>query len=268
MHRHFPRPRRGWVYHRVAGLALDVVVVRHLPRRHSSHRDIFFEESKYVPILNSQEITASSSRAHDPNPEGKDDLQKPNGTSNNQATPREPPRNDQRPRPNSYRQRLALYTKTDESLIPYFRHPVIAISTFPAVAYTAITYGTTLAWFAIFTSIQATYLIQPPYSFDATGVGLMNVAPFIGGVVGFFLGGYLSDRMIVLLSKRNGGIYEPEMRLWLALPIAITNPASLLMLGLGLAYVCPAPSSPSFERNDALYIPDRKHAFCYNGYRI
>ncbi|PLN81755.1 MFS general substrate transporter [Aspergillus taichungensis] len=197
---------------------------------------LFFEESKYVPVLNSREVTSTSSRVQNHIPKGKDEteiLQKPAGDND---TLRNSPPTDHIPRPKSYRQRLALYTKTDESLLPYFRQPIIALFTFPAVAYTAITYGTTLAWFAIFTSIQATYLIEPPYRFDATGVGLMNVAPFIGGVVGFFLGGYLSDRMIVLLSKRNGGIYEPEMRLWLALPVAVTNPASLLMLGLGLAY--------------------------------
>ena len=202
---------------------------------------LFFEESKYIPALNSQEVavTSSSSRAQNHTPKGKDEveiLQNPtpdNDDASKQTTP-----TDHIPRPKSYRQRLALYTKTDESLLPYFRQPIIALFTFPAVAYTAITYGTTLAWFAIFTSIQATYLIEPPYNFDATGVGLMNVAPFVGGIVGFFIGGYLSDKMIVFLSKRNGGIYEPEMRLWLALPVAVTNPASLLMLGLGLAYVC------------------------------
>lgn len=65
----------------------------------------------------------------------------------------------------------------------------------------------------------------------------MNIAPFIGAVLGFPFGGLLSDKSILWLSKRNGGIYEPEMELWLALPIAIISPAGILMFGLGLAYV-------------------------------
>jgi len=65
----------------------------------------------------------------------------------------------------------------------------------------------------------------------------MNLAPFIGHLPGIIIGGYLNDKSIVWLAKRNGGIYEPEMRLWLALPSAILTPGSVLMLGVGLAYV-------------------------------
>lgn len=81
-------------------------------------------------------------------------------------------------------------------------------------------------------------MLEPPYNFDAIGVGLMNVAPFVGALIGFPCGGWLSDKSILWLSKKNRGIYEPEMRLWLALPVAVLGPASILMFGLGLAYVC------------------------------
>jgi hypothetical protein len=114
----------------------------------------------------------------------------------------------------------------------------VTLFTYPAVTYAALTYGSTLAWFATMTSLQASYMLLPPYNFDAIGIGLMNVAPFVGALLGFPCGGYLSDKSILWLSKRNGGIYEPEMRLWLALPVAILGPASILMFGLGLAYVC------------------------------
>jgi hypothetical protein len=65
----------------------------------------------------------------------------------------------------------------------------------------------------------------------------MNIAPFIGTLPGVIIGGYLNDKSIVCLSRRNGGVYEPEMRLWLTLPCAIIGPAGILMLGVGLAYV-------------------------------
>lgn len=65
----------------------------------------------------------------------------------------------------------------------------------------------------------------------------MNLPPFIGAFLGFFYGGWLNDRSIVLLSKRNQGVYEPEMRLWLALPCAVIIAAGILIFGLGLANV-------------------------------
>jgi MFS family permease len=135
---------------------------------------------------------------------------------------------------------MALVTPTDESLLPHFWQPIETLFTFPAVTYAAITYGSTLAWFAMMTSLQATYMLMPPYNFDAIGIGLMNVAPFVGAILGFPCGGYLSDKSILWLSKKNSGIYEPEQRLWLALPAVVLGPASILMFGLGLAYVCPS----------------------------
>ncbi|KAF2106385.1 major facilitator superfamily domain-containing protein [Lophiotrema nucula] len=134
----------------------------------------------------------------------------------------------------TYSQRLALITASEGSVTHHIYQPVIVLCTFPAVAYAALTYGTVLSSFAIMTSVQATYLLEPPYNFGAVGVGLMNIAPFVGAVIGFFVGGYLSDKSIVWLSKRNRGIYEPEMRLWLALIATVLLPAGILMFGLGL----------------------------------
>lgn len=65
----------------------------------------------------------------------------------------------------------------------------------------------------------------------------MNIAPFVGACVGFFIGGYWSDKTIVWLSKKNAGIYEPEMRLWLALMSAVLLPGGILIFGIGLARV-------------------------------
>ncbi|QLI64579.1 uncharacterized protein G6M90_00g027220 [Metarhizium brunneum] len=140
-----------------------------------------------------------------------------------------------------YRQRMAWVTSSRTDMLHDFCQPVVLLFTFPAIAYTALTYGSLLAWFAILTSVQATYLFSAPYNFTAAGVGLMNVAPFIGTFPGIFLGGWMNDKSIVWLARRNGGIYEPEMRLWLALPMAVITPAGILMCGVGLAYGSPWP---------------------------
>ncbi|OAR00075.1 hypothetical protein LLEC1_05385 [Akanthomyces lecanii] len=139
------------------------------------------------------------------------------------------------------RQRLALVTKTDGSMVKDFYYPLVLLFRFPAITFIALTYGSLLAWFAVTTSVQATYLFNPPYNFTAAGVGLMNVAPFIGTIFGIVVGGYLNDKSIIWLARRNGGIYEPEMRLWMSIPMAFVTPAGILMFGLGLYYEAPWP---------------------------
>ncbi|KAJ5085977.1 hypothetical protein N7532_010748 [Penicillium argentinense] len=194
-----------------------------------------FEESKFVPILDGQSVLSGSQTAQVQDDERKDSvLADFKTTAPQEPTPQPAPVPEIKPK--TYWQRMAWVTKTNESLWPHFYIPLITLFKYPAVTYTALTYGSTLAWFAIMTSLQASYMLLPPYNFDAIGVGLMNVAPFVGAMLGFPFGGYLSDKSILWLSKKNGGIYEPEMRLWLALPMAILGPASILMFGLGLAY--------------------------------
>lgn len=197
-----------------------------------------FEESKFVPVLNGQSLVSTTpAQAIDISEDSK-----AKSTIDHEATTEQTPASrvgtNLEIKPKTYFERMALVTPTNESLLPHFWQPIETLFTFPAVTYAAITYGSTLAWFAMMTSLQATYMLMPPYNFNAIGIGLMNLAPFVGAVLGFPVGGYLSDKSILWLSKKNGGIYEPEQRLWLALPSVVLGPASILLFGLGLAYVC------------------------------
>lgn len=55
----------------------------------------------------------------------------------------------------------------------------------------------------------STYMLDPPYNFTATAIGLMNVAPFVGTTMGTLICGPLSDWLVLKLAKKNHGIYEP-----------------------------------------------------------
>ena len=195
-----------------------------------------FEESTYTPILNGERLANQQQDYGDDNtfPDEKDknlavDALQRSITSNRYI--------DQSIPMKSYRQRMALISPTDETIFRNLHDPFVILATFPAVAFSAITFGSLLTVFALTTSVQATYLVLPPYNFTAIGVGLMNLSGFIAAVPAAFVGGWLDDWFIIWLSKRNGGLYEPEMRLWLALPCIILTPASVFMTGLGLAYV-------------------------------
>lgn len=198
-----------------------------------------FEESKYTPILNGETLANQHEGGDDDDNAVHDEKNK--GLDAHDALQRSITSNhchiDQNIPMKSYRQRLALISPTEENIFRNLHEPFVILLTFPAVAFTAVTFGSLLAVFALIVSVQATYLFLPPYNFTASGVGLINLSGFIAAVPAVFVGGWLDDWLIVWLSKRNGGLYEPEMRLWLSLPCVILTPASVLMTGLGLAYV-------------------------------
>jgi len=62
---------------------------------------------------------------------------------------------------------------------------------------------------------------------------------FIGILVGIvaaeaFCSGRLSDRIMVILTKRNDGKRLPEMRLWLGYPAAVISAVGMLLWGLSV----------------------------------
>ncbi|PYH92044.1 hypothetical protein BO71DRAFT_432268 [Aspergillus ellipticus CBS 707.79] len=83
-------------------------------------------------------------------------------------------------------------------------------------------------------------IISPvPWSFNSSQIGLFNLLPFIGSLIGSSVGGPMNDWWIQFLAKRNRGIYEPEFRLWMALPAIAACPIGLVLFGKGLAVGLP-----------------------------
>lgn len=195
----------------------------------------FFEETKYIPATVRQTPQAPA----DSNPE--------NETSREKAYSHEHlERIDIRtnleseaavPRRNPISKRLAIITKSDISIRHHIYLPFKILFTFPAVAYTAFTYGLLLAWFAIISSASSYFMLDPPYSFNSSSVGLFILSALIGAILGTVTGAPLNDQSIMWLSRRNRGIFEPEMRLWMALPGSLLCTGGILIFGLGLSRV-------------------------------
>lgn len=83
-------------------------------------------------------------------------------------------------------------------------------------------------------TVMSSEMTLPPYNFNSSQIGLMSLPSFIGTTLGSLVVGPLSDWSVVRLSRRNNGIYEPEMRLWLMVPFVIFVPIGALMFGIGL----------------------------------
>ncbi|GFP52577.1 MFS transporter cpaT [Trichoderma asperellum] len=81
------------------------------------------------------------------------------------------------------------------------------------------------------------------YGFASYQVGLCYIASIIGSLFGVPAGGHFGDKVADILTKRNNGIREPEMRLPAVMVSAITAPLALVLYGVGiqhqLHWICP-----------------------------
>lgn len=215
----------------------------------------FYEETKYDPVHSgvmpsaAPEIPEQLSTRGDSKGTDMKTAELGISTTNERLIDQDIPRK-------TYRQRLAIFPENTDftggwtALFKHAYQPFIIITTFPAIAYSALMYGSILAWFSVIVNVWSIYFILPPYNFTAAGIGLMNLPPFIGGIVGSLYGGLLNDWLIIKLSRRNKGVFEPEMRLWVALPAVLAMPASILLFGLatanGLPWIIPCMGSGIF----------------------
>lgn len=109
------------------------------------------------------------------------------------------------------------------------------VFTLPAVWLSGILWGLQDAYMSFFLTTQDTYFYDDPWNYSETGVAIMNVATLVGAVIGCVMLGYLSDKHVLWMAKRNNGLFEPEYRLWLLFITIIVSPIGLIMFGVGAA---------------------------------
>lgn len=138
----------------------------------------------------------------------------------------------------TYWQRLAITTTSPGPFSHFARHawqPIQILFTIPAVAFMSLIYGVMLVWTTVMVTVLSSWMALPPYNFNASSIGLMSLPSFIGTTLGTLIAAPMSDALILYLSRRNNGIYEPEMRLWVMVPFIPFVPAGAFMFGFGLA---------------------------------
>ncbi|RSL43358.1 hypothetical protein CEP54_015109 [Fusarium duplospermum] len=122
--------------------------------------------------------------------------------------------------PRTYAKRLKLVSdlKLPQSLGATIIQP-IQLLVRPIIPWSACLYGFGIAWLSIMEFTSNTVFQSPlyGYNFSFTAVGLTSLSPLVGSMILFYVGGAGTDRFMFWQARRNGGIMEPESRIYAAL---------------------------------------------------
>ncbi|KAK4202046.1 major facilitator superfamily domain-containing protein [Triangularia verruculosa] len=103
---------------------------------------------------------------------------------------------------------------------------------YPAILWSAVVYSCCIGWLIVISESMAVIYRNPnTYHFSAFSTGLVYISPFIGGVLGTAIAGKMSDVVVRAMARRNDGVYEPEFRLVMIIPVAITTVVGLMGFG-------------------------------------
>lgn len=132
-----------------------------------------------------------------------------------------------------YVQQLKIWNGriTHESWLKIAVRPFILFA-YPSVLWSATVYALSVGWLIVLSeSVSVVYESSTYYGFTALQTGLIYISPFIGGLLGTAVAGKVSDIVAKFLTRRNGGIYEPEFRLVMAIPILLSTSIGLMGFG-------------------------------------
>lgn len=198
----------------------------------------FLEETNYdrktVGVIEGvREISASDPEAKSPTGETKPSSEKGPGADVPQSPGAEPKGAYQR---KTYRQKLALWDKPRPFMMGWRAAQILKLLSWPVIFYAGFSYGTYLVWFNILNATASIILGGEPYNFSPAIVGLSYLACVIGVTVASLFSGIFSDWFVIRLARRNGGVFEPEQRLWLFAAATIILPAGSILWGVGAAH--------------------------------
>ncbi|EEU38868.1 uncharacterized protein NECHADRAFT_45906 [Fusarium vanettenii 77-13-4] len=145
-------------------------------------------------------------------------------------------------RPEPYTQKLRIF-RGRVSNANFFRD---MLSPFQLMVYPAVLFGAIINGFctalAIGTGLLSTVLLtQPPYNLTPTFLGIVNIAPFVVGLIAAPLAGWMADAVAKSLARRNGGVFEPEFRIVLMIIGAPIFILSFIGFGESVARGQPLP---------------------------
>ncbi|KAK9777312.1 putative Major facilitator superfamily (MFS) profile domain-containing protein [Seiridium cardinale] len=134
--------------------------------------------------------------------------------------------------PKSFSQQLRIYhgRLNNDKWWKVALRPFVLFA-YPAVLWSSAIYACSIGWLIVISESVAIIYRQGSYKFGALATGLVYISPFIGGILGTAVAGRVSDVIVKAMARRNGGLYEPEFRLVMAAPIAVTTVIGLMGFG-------------------------------------
>ncbi|OCH90552.1 MFS general substrate transporter [Obba rivulosa] len=116
-------------------------------------------------------------------------------------------------RPPSYISQLKIWhgAITDESFFKVALRPFPFLLS-PVTWFMFLSYSMQTVWLSLMPLCSST-IFTLEYNFDAKQTGLTNLGGLVGIVLALFVTGFFIDSGVVLMSKWNRGVYEPEYRL-------------------------------------------------------
>ena len=121
--------------------------------------------------------------------------------------------------------------KSDESYWKLLMRP-FPLFAHPAILWSCLIQGTMIGWTVFIGIILAAIFLGPPLFWDEVKTGYAYTGAFIGAVLGFLLAGALADWSAKFMTRKNGGIYEPEFRIILVIPQLVFGVAGLFGFGI------------------------------------
>jgi len=132
-----------------------------------------------------------------------------------------------------YTQQLRVWNGriTNDSWLKIAIRPFILFA-YPSVLWSTAIYSLSVGWLIVLSeSVSVIFEGSDHYGFTPLQTGLIYISPFVGGLLGTAVAGKVSDIVVKFMTRRNGGIYEPEFRLVMAIPTALSTAAGLMGFG-------------------------------------
>lgn len=126
------------------------------------------------------------------------------------------------PAKKTYWQSLAIFSPrlTDESLWKLVLRP-FPLFFQPAFLWACLIQGTLIGWTVFIGVILGAYFIGYPLWWNEVQTGYAYLGPFIGAILGFVISGVLADWSAKKMTQWNKGVYEPEFRIVLVIPMFV-----------------------------------------------
>lgn len=141
----------------------------------------------------------------------------------------------------SYLQKLSLFHPkpghpTVRQTLTMTYRPLLILFLFPLTTWSGFLYGINLCWYNVLNGTASPILSSSPYNWSAGLIGTAYIAPIIGAALAAVWSGVIADKFAIFLARRNGGVREPEQRLWPLAVSGVISTAGLITWGVGASY--------------------------------